>query len=211
MLGKQAIQFLSPLQFPSESLENCIRELKMHEPSSADLSRASIVWEVLGTGSRCVLFVFVGFWAGPCRFRCFVRFYVFCSGLGCSRCVLFGFGLVYPGFAVLFGFMYFVLVSAALAAFLMVLCGFGLVSAGFAVMYFVLVSAALAAFCLVLYIWLGAGLCWFRCFVWFYVFCAGLGCSRCVLFGFVWFWAGVAGGGLVDEDFVIYAELAGCL
>ena len=123
----------------------------MHEPSSADLSRASIVWEVLGTGSRCVLFVFVGFWAGPCRFRCFVRFYVFCSGLGCSRCVLFGFGLVSAGFAVLYGFTCFVLVSAAFAAFCLVLYGFGFVSAGFAVMYFVLVSAALAAFCLVLY------------------------------------------------------------
>ena len=37
------------LQFPGENLENCSRELKMHDPSSADLSRASIVWEVLGT------------------------------------------------------------------------------------------------------------------------------------------------------------------
>ena len=35
------------------------------------------------------------------------------------------------------------------------------------------------------------GMCRFRCFVWFYVFCAGPGCSRCVLFGFVWFWVGL--------------------
>ena len=105
--------------------------------------------------------------------------------LASAALAAFCFGLVSAGFAVLYGFTSFVLVSAALAAFCLVLYGLGLVSAGFAVMYFVLVSAALAAFCLVLYIWLGAGLCWFRCFVWFYAFCAGIGCSPCVLFGLV--------------------------
>ena len=89
---------------------------------------------------------------------CFVRFSIFCAGLGCSRCVLSGFVWFWAGLCLFSCFLWFYVFCAGLGCSRCVLFGFVWFWAGLcrfrnSVWFycFALVSAALAAFCLVLH------------------------------------------------------------